>query len=57
LLPLFEAEPSGWESLSFFNLTPNRKADKTLQEHFKDWLAVSPKAHHGFIRKLGACFD
>ena len=56
LLPLFEAEPSGWESLSFFNLTPNRKADKTLPEHFKDWLAVSPKAHHGFLRKLAAAF-
>lgn len=52
LLPIFEAEPSGWESLSFFNVTSNRKPDKSLNEHFKDWLAATPKAHHGFIHKL-----
>jgi hypothetical protein len=56
LLPIFEAEPRGWESLSFFNLTPNRQADKSLATHFQDWRAAAPPAYHPFIHKLASAF-
>lgn len=55
LLPLFEAEPSGWEAITFLNLTKGNP-DKTLRTHFDDWSSKSPEAQHPFIRKLAAKF-
>lgn len=56
ILPLFEAHPGGWEALTAFNLTKNRKADKSLREHFTDWIAAAPPVQRDFIRKLAAEF-
>ena len=55
LLPLFEAEPAGWEAVTSMNLT-NRDPDRTLAAHFADWTAVAPAAQRGFIAKLAAVF-
>lgn len=55
LLPLFEAEPSGWEAVTFCNLG-ERIPDKSLDAYFKDWEQNSPKVHQAFIRKLATLF-
>lgn len=55
LLPLFVAEPSGWEAVTFCNLGP-RVADKSLDAYFKDWKQSSPKAHQSFIHKVAKVF-
>lgn len=55
LLPLFEAEPAGWEAVTSMNLA-RREPEKTLAAHFADWTAVAPASHHAFLRKLAAIF-
>jgi len=56
LLPLFEAQPSGWEAVTCMNLA-KRDPEKTLATHFTDWSAVAPPAQRTFIGKLAAVFD
>ena len=56
LLPLFEAHPAGWETLTTFNLSPNRDPQKTLASHFADWAAASPEAQREFIKKVAGVF-
>jgi len=55
LLPMFEAEPSGWEAVTFCNLGA-KAPEKSLHAYFKDWAQNSPKVHHAFIRKLAKLF-
>lgn len=52
LLPLFEAEPAGWESVTAFNLTPHREPEKSLAKHFADWAAAAPVQHRKFIAQV-----
>ena len=53
LLPLFEAEPTGWEAVTFFNLT-KRAPENTLAGHLAEWSAAAPLAQRPFIAKLAA---
>lgn len=55
LLPLFEAQPSGWGAVTFMNLA-KRDAEKTLAAHFTDWCEVAPAAQRAFIGRLAAVF-
>ena len=55
LLPLFEAQPSGWEAVTFMNLA-KRDAEKTLAAHFADWSEVAPAAQRAFIGWIAAVF-
>ncbi|NBV24106.1 MAG: hypothetical protein EBS05_19580 [Proteobacteria bacterium] len=55
LLPLFEAEPEHWESLTCLNLGPHDE-DKSLAQHLAEWTAACPAKHRPFIAKLGAVF-
>jgi hypothetical protein len=55
LLPLFEARPSGWEAVTFYNLGP-RDPEKSLAAHFADWSAIAPLAQKEFIQQLAAVF-
>ncbi len=55
LLPLFEKQPAGWESVTFMNLA-RRDPGKSLATHFADWIAVTPATHHAFVRDLSAVF-
>ncbi len=57
LLPLFEAEPAGWEAVTFINLSPAHETQKSLAKHLADWSAVAPAAHRAFIQKVAAVFD
>ena len=56
LLPLFEANPAGWEAMVFFNRCENRDPEKTLARHFADWSAAAPAEQRAFIGKLAAVF-
>lgn len=53
LLPLFEAEPSGWEALTTMRLG-TRDVRKPLERHFAEWQANAPQAQRTFIQKLAA---
>lgn len=55
LLPLFEAEPSGWEAVTFCNLGA-RVPDKRLDAYFRDWVSNCPKERQSFVRKLAKEF-
>jgi hypothetical protein len=55
LLPVFEAEPAGWEAVTFSNLT-RRDPEKTLAAHFADWSAIAALPQRAFIAKLAAVF-
>ena len=55
LLPMFEAEPSGWEAVTFCNLGA-KVPDQGLDVFFNDWEQNSPKVHHAFIGKVAKLF-
>ena len=55
LLPIFEAQPSGWEAITFMNLA-KRDPEKTLAAHFADWREVAPLPQRAFIGRIAAVF-
>jgi len=56
LLPLFEAEPAGWETLTALNLgAPALEA--TLQDHLHAWHRQVPAAQRSFVAKLARVFE
>lgn len=56
LLPLFEANPAGWEAVTFINTTANRDPEKTLIRHFSDWEAAAPVQQRKFIAEVRGLF-
>jgi len=48
LLPLFEANPEHWETLSYLNLDPD-DARSSLQDYLRNWYDNAPAAHRSFI--------
>lgn len=55
LLPLFEAEPDGWEALTFLNRTKS-PPDQPLAARFADWSKDAPAAQRAFIERAGGLF-
>lgn len=58
LLPVFEAEPSGWEAVTYLNL--GRRAAEpglALADHLADWRAACPPRHRAFVTRLAAALD
>jgi hypothetical protein len=56
LLPIFEADPAGWESVTFINLVP-QGPENSLQDHFHAWHQKVPAAQRAFVAKLARVFD
>ena len=56
LLPLFEAQPAGWEAVTFFNLG-KREREQTLAAHVADWSACAPATQREFIKKIATVFN
>ena len=56
LLPLFERDPSGWESLTTLNRTSNRDPQKPWNQHLSDWLNSSHARHHAFVQSIIEAF-
>lgn len=55
LLPLFEKEPAGWETMTFFNLG-ERGPDTGLADHFRIWREQTPERLRPFVGKIAAIF-
>ena len=55
LLPIFEAEPAGWESVTFLNRGPTNGGEP-LTERFAQWRAACPDHLRPFVTKLAAVF-
>jgi hypothetical protein len=55
LLPLFEAQPAGWEAITFLNLGA-RDPEETLATRFAEWSAAAPPAQRAFIGSIAAVF-
>ncbi len=55
LLPLFEAEPAGWESICYLNLGL-RKQGKLLAQHLNEWQSAAPPKLRPFVGRVMAVF-
>jgi hypothetical protein len=55
LLPIFEADPAGWEAVTFLNRGPCN-GRQSLSEHFAQWRASCPDHIRPFVAKLAAVF-
>jgi hypothetical protein len=55
LLPLFDAQPDGWEAITFLKLG-TRDVNKTLAKNISEWSANAPAEHRAFISKVAAVF-
>ncbi|MDB6169260.1 MAG: hypothetical protein JWM88_2124 [Verrucomicrobia bacterium] len=55
LLPLFEAQPTGWEAITFLNLG-RRDPEESLATRFAEWSAAAPATQLAFIGKVAAVF-
>jgi hypothetical protein len=55
LLPLFEAEPRGWEAVTFLNHGP-RDTNESLAQHLSMWRSQCPVNLRPFVNRLGAVF-
>lgn len=52
LLPIFERNPSGWESVTFLNLGKRRDPNLTLAQHLADWREAAPAKHRACIDEI-----
>jgi hypothetical protein len=55
LLPIFEAEPRGWETLAFLNRA-SFDANQSLASHFAKWRSQCPKDLRTFITQIATVF-
>ena len=56
LLPLFEDDPSGWQSLKWIN-TEKEDADVPFREYLARWSARCPKEHQSFVLRIRRLLD
>lgn len=56
LLPLFEAQPAGWEAVTFLNLG-RRDPEETLATRLAEWSTAAPAPQRAFIAKVAAVFE
>ncbi len=55
LLPIFEANPAGWEAVTAIKLTP-RDEQRSFAEHLTNWQSQLKPELQSFVTKLGAAF-
>ena len=55
ILPLFEAEPAGWDAACYLNLGAHQQG-KPLAQHLSEWQNNSPPALRPFLARLAALF-
>jgi hypothetical protein len=55
LLPIFEADPAGWEAVTFLHRRPSGPTG-SLSQHFVEWQTSCPNRLHSFVAKLAAVF-
>jgi len=54
-LPIFEAEPRGWEALAFLNRASSN-AEESLAQRFAEWRSQCPKQLRPFVTRLAKVF-
>lgn len=57
LLPIFEDEPSGWETITFLNRGNQRNGNISLARHLAAWRQNVPSQQQEFIRRIAAVFS
>ena len=55
LLPIFEAEPRGWEALVFLN-SPSTDPKSSLTQYLAQWRSRCPQELRSFVTKVKAVF-
>jgi hypothetical protein len=55
LLPIFEAEPRGWEALAFLN-SASINSKSSLAEHLAGWRSRCPQELRSFVTKIEEVF-
>ena len=55
LLPIFEAEPRGWEAVAFLN-RGSSNAEESLSQHLAEWRAQCPRNLRPFVTRLAKVF-
>lgn len=55
LLPIFEAEPRGWEAVTFLN-RGSADPNKSLAQHFAEWRSLCPSDLRPFVMRLAVVF-
>jgi hypothetical protein len=55
LLPLFEAEPLGWEALPFLNIGSSEK-NQSLARHLAEWRSLCPTDLRPLVARIAAVF-
>jgi hypothetical protein len=55
LLPIFEAEPRGWEAVTFLN-RGSSNAEESLAQHLAEWRSQCPKDLRPFVTKIAKVF-
>jgi hypothetical protein len=55
LLPLFEAEPRGWEAVTFLNHRP-KNTNESLIAHLAEWRSRCPADLRQFVREVATVF-
>jgi hypothetical protein len=56
LLPLFEAEPRGWEAVTFLN-SGSPDSNESLAQHLAEWRSACPEDLRPFVKRLAAIFE
>lgn len=54
-LPIFEADPTGWEAVTFLNAKPSEPTE-SLSRHLAEWQANCPNRLRPFVAKLATVF-
>ena len=52
LLPVLEAEPSGWEAMAYLNLAPMPHPEPSLAVHLAGWRQACPPHLRAFVTRL-----
>jgi hypothetical protein len=55
LLPIFEAEPRGWRTVTFLN-RGSSNAEESLAQHLVEWRSQCPDDLRPFVNRLAAVF-
>jgi len=55
MLPIFEAEPAGWDAVCYLNLGAHLPG-KSLVQHLAEWQTNSPAAVRPFVTKIAGLF-
>jgi len=55
LLPIFEAEPRGWEALAFLN-SASSDPQSSLAQHLARWRSRCPQELRSFVTKIAEVF-